>query len=49
VNGNRFRRVEIQTDGITKDGFEQVTGGLEPGAKVVKDALQFSSTADNNS
>ncbi len=47
--GGHFRRIEIHTAAVTKDGFQRVVSGIDPGMKVVKYALQFSSTADNNS
>jgi len=44
--GNRFRRVEIQAGHAMDDGTQQILGGLEPGAKVVANALQFSSAVE---
>ena len=44
--GKRFRRTAIQAGPETGDGWRQVAG-LRPGEQVVKDALQFSTTVEN--
>jgi len=40
---DRFRRVAVQTSGITQDGMQEVTAGVQAGDKVVRNALEFSS------
>ena len=39
---NRFRRVEIQTAGVTADGMQEIRDGVKPGEEVVLNALDFS-------
>jgi membrane fusion protein, heavy metal efflux system len=39
--GNRFRRVAVQTSGITADGMQQVSAGVKLGDQVVLNALDF--------
>jgi cobalt-zinc-cadmium efflux system membrane fusion protein len=41
-----YKRTEIHAGPVEKDGSQLVLGGLQPGDQVVKNALQFSSTAD---
>ena len=43
---HKFRRVEIQTGPATGDGFQEVMKGLGAGDRVVANALQFSSSAE---
>ena len=45
-SGNQFRRTAIQAGPETGDGWREVAG-LKPGEQVVKDALQFSTTVEN--
>ncbi len=45
LGGNAFRRVEIQGAETSADGFQFVHAGIQPGEQVVKNALQFSSSA----
>jgi len=40
--GNRFRRVAVQTSGVTADGMQEVSTGVKPGDQVVVHALAFS-------
>lgn len=46
LGGNQFRREPIQGGDATGDGYQFVLSGVRAGDKVVKSALQFSSTAD---
>jgi cobalt-zinc-cadmium efflux system membrane fusion protein len=46
VPGNRFRRVEIQAGHALDDGTQQILGGLQPGDRVIANALQFSSAVE---
>ncbi len=39
---SRFRRVEIQADGLTADGMQEIRDGVKPGDEVVANALEFS-------
>ena len=41
-----FRRLEVQAGGVLPNGISVVLAGLHPGQKVVSDALQFSSTIE---
>lgn len=41
-SGTRFRRVEIHAGVLAPDGLETVLSGLEPGQRVVANALQLS-------
>lgn len=41
--GNRFRRVAVQTSGVTADDMQEVSTGVKPGDQVVLNALEFSS------
>lgn len=43
---NRFRRVAVQLGPVEKDGQEQIVSGLKSGDRVVTNALQFSSAAE---
>jgi cobalt-zinc-cadmium efflux system membrane fusion protein len=43
---NRFRKVAVQTAGAAGDGLVQILSGVNPGEKVVTNALQFSSEAE---
>ena len=45
--GYQFRRTQVQAGPQTNDGWREVLAGLSPGEQVVKDALQFSSTVEN--
>jgi len=38
----RFRRVEIQADGLAPDGMQEIRDGVKPGDEVVANALEFS-------
>jgi cobalt-zinc-cadmium efflux system membrane fusion protein len=46
AGGARFRRVEIQTAPGSRDEMHAVLSGLRPGDRVVANALQLSSVAD---
>jgi membrane fusion protein, heavy metal efflux system len=46
IGGNRFRREAIQTGESLPDGNQFVISGIQSGEKVVKNALQFSSTVE---
>lgn len=46
LGGNRFRRTEIQVGATTSDGFQEVLNGVKAGDRVVANALQFSSSAE---
>jgi cobalt-zinc-cadmium efflux system membrane fusion protein len=39
---SRFRRVEVQADGLTPDGMQEIRDGVKPGDEVVANALEFS-------
>lgn len=41
----KFRRREVKTGSVARDGNQQITSGLEVGEKVVANALQFSAEA----
>jgi cobalt-zinc-cadmium efflux system membrane fusion protein len=43
---NKFRRESVQLGPNSGDGTVQVTGGIKPGDKIVANALQFSSSAE---
>jgi cobalt-zinc-cadmium efflux system membrane fusion protein len=43
---NKFRREIVQLGGPAGEGTVQVTGGIKPGDKIVGNALQFSSSAE---
>ena len=45
--GPRFRRLEIQAGRVFSDGLQEVLSGLDPGNKIVANALQFSNAAEN--
>jgi cobalt-zinc-cadmium efflux system membrane fusion protein len=45
--GRQFRRTAVQAGQQTADGWREVLAGVSPGTMVVKDALQFSSTLEN--
>ena len=38
----RFRRVEVQADGLAPDGMQEIHDGVKPGDEVVGNALEFS-------
>ena len=38
----RFRRVEVQADGLAPDGMQEIRDGVKPGDDVVANALEFS-------
>ncbi|HKT70340.1 MAG TPA: efflux RND transporter periplasmic adaptor subunit [Terriglobales bacterium] len=44
--GKQFRRTQVQAGAQASDGWREVAG-LSPGQRVVKDALQFASTVEN--
>src|SRR5205807_9533717 len=44
VSGKRFRRTEIQAGPVMTDGYQEVVEGLKAGDRVVANALQFSSS-----
>jgi membrane fusion protein, heavy metal efflux system len=46
VDGNQFRRAPVQAGETTPDGEQFILSGIQPGDKVVKSALQFSSTVE---
>jgi cobalt-zinc-cadmium efflux system membrane fusion protein len=39
---SRFRRVEVQTAGVTPDGMQEIRDGVKPDDLVVRNALDFS-------
>ena len=45
---NRFRRMEVHSEGMTADGFQELKDGLAPGDEVVANALQFSTAMAEN-
>jgi cobalt-zinc-cadmium efflux system membrane fusion protein len=45
LEGNRFRRLEVQTGPVTSGGYQVILSGLAEGGKVVSNALQFASAA----
>jgi len=46
IGDKQFRRTALQLGPQTSDGFVQVTSGLQPQQKVATNALQLSSTAE---
>ena len=38
----RFRKIEIQADGLTPGGMQQIRQGVKPGDELVTNALEFS-------
>jgi membrane fusion protein, heavy metal efflux system len=46
LSGNQFRRDQIQAGEMAADGYQLIRAGVQPGEKVVKNALQFSSTVE---
>lgn len=46
VGGNRFRRDSVQAGEATADGRQYILAGVRPGERLVKNALQFSSTVE---
>lgn len=46
LGGNRFRRTEIQVGATTSDGFQEILSGVKAGDQVVANALQFSSSVE---
>jgi cobalt-zinc-cadmium efflux system membrane fusion protein len=38
----RFRRVEVQADGLAPDGMQEIRDGVKPGEEVIANALEFS-------
>jgi cobalt-zinc-cadmium efflux system membrane fusion protein len=46
AGGSRFKRIEIQTAPGSRDQLQAVLSGLRPGDRVVANALQLSSVAD---
>ncbi len=47
VADGRFRRTEVQVGPVNPDGTQQILSGLQAGAEVIKDALQFDREATN--
>jgi cobalt-zinc-cadmium efflux system membrane fusion protein len=45
--GNRFRRQTVELGAVLADGRQEVIAGLAPSAKVVENALQFSSASES--
>jgi len=43
---NQFRRVAVQLGSAEKDGQQQIISGLKPGDRVVTNALQFATAAE---
>lgn len=46
VGGKKFRRTEVQLGTVLKDGSQQVLAGLQPGNKVVVNALQLANSSE---
>jgi cobalt-zinc-cadmium efflux system membrane fusion protein len=46
LGATQFRRVPVELGPEDKDGYQQVISGLKPGDRVVTNALQFSSAAE---
>ena len=40
--GNRFRKVEVQADGLAPDGMQEIRDGVKSGEELVTNALEFS-------
>jgi len=38
----KFRRVEVQADGLAPDGMQEIREGVKPGDEVIANALEFS-------
>lgn len=38
----RFRKVEVQADGVAPDGMQEIRSGVKPGDELVTNALEFS-------
>jgi cobalt-zinc-cadmium efflux system membrane fusion protein len=47
IGGKQFRRQEVQLGTTLPDGVQEVIAGLDPQAKVVINALQFSSASES--
>jgi len=47
VSGNQFRRQQVQTGRVFPDGMQEVLSGLDAQARVVVNALQFSSATES--
>ncbi len=45
LEGNRFRRLEVQAGPVSSGGYQVILSGLAAGGKVVANALQFASAA----
>jgi cobalt-zinc-cadmium efflux system membrane fusion protein len=45
LEGNRFRRLEVQAGPVSSAGYQVILSGLAAGGKVVANALQFASAA----
>lgn len=45
--GNRFRRLEVQLGKVLPDASQEVLSGLNPGDKVVSNALEFSRASES--
>jgi membrane fusion protein, heavy metal efflux system len=39
----RFRKVEVQADGLAPDGMQEIRNGVKAGDEVITNALEFSS------
>ena len=46
AEGKKFRRVEVRSGGTLPGNLEEVLSGLEPGERVVENALAFQSTVE---
>jgi membrane fusion protein, heavy metal efflux system len=46
LNSGHFRRIEVQTGNMLPGNQQEIVSGLQPGAKVVQDALAFNNTVE---
>ncbi len=46
AGGNKFKRVEISAGAVFSGNMQEVLSGIEPGAKVVQNALVFQNTVE---
>lgn len=46
AGGSRFRRVEVKEGAAFAGGMQEILSGIEPGAKVVQNALVFQNTVE---
>ncbi len=47
LNAKQFRRTEVQALPAGQDGYQEILAGVQPGAQLASDALQFSRAVEN--